>query len=243
MLNFFPLYVDLRGKKCVVIGGGGVAYRKAKALLLSGARVLLVSPAIIPELGTLVAGGEIEYLPEAYQPSHLEKAFLVVSCTGDAAVNRRVARDCFSSNVLVNVADDPALCNFFFPSLVSRGPLSIAICTEGRSPALARLLREKLETLFDAEYGRFVEFLGDVRALVLREVSSPEERREIFKKLADDDFWHLFKSLPPEELEGKVKEILSVVKGEVDVSGPGVTACPAELKARSRNGGRGLSSK
>ncbi len=209
MKNFCPVSLDLRKKKCLIVGGGQVAFRKVKTLLLCQARVLVVSPVISSGLRSLAESGMIEHLSEPYNPSHLEGVFLVVSSTNDEDTNRLVAGDCFSRNILINTVDNPSLCNFFFPSLVDRGLLSIAISTEGKSPALARLLKEKLEEIFDEDYGNFIEFLGNLRPRIMREVPGLQERKSIFRELAGDDFFNLYRTLPAKELEKKVAEIIA----------------------------------
>lgn len=189
-----------------------MALRKVKTLLTCGARVLVVSPFLCQGLQELVEKKELQYAGPDYQSYLLDTALLVVSSTNDRELNRRVSRDCFSRQILVNNVDDPSLCSFFFPSVVSRGPLSIAISTEGKSPAWARMLREQLEEMFSKEYEAFLDFLGEMRSSVLRKIPDPQKRKEVFQQLAGREFYHLFKTLGAEELDQKAAELIEHYK-------------------------------
>jgi len=216
MEHYCPLVIDLRQKKCLLVGGGSVALRKANTLLSCKARLLVVSPELVPGLEKLAAEGRIEHVRGPYDEKYLQGVFLAVSCAGDAAVNRRVAGDCLSRNILVNVADNPSMSSYFFPSLVSRGPLSVAISTEGKSPAFSRLLREKLEGVLDPAYGEFLRLLGELRPRILKEVPDPKKRRALFMEMAGDRFFNLYKTLSPAELERRVQELIDGCKGVED---------------------------
>ncbi len=208
MEQFYPVYLDLRGRKALVVGGGKVAGRKVKRLLNCGAQVVVISPALAPVLQELAAAGKIEYLQHSYDPCHLEGVFLVIGASSDHETNRRVAEDCFSRNIPVNIVDIPPLCSFYVPSLVSRGPLSIAISTAGKSPAFARLLREQLENLYGPIYGEFTDYLGKLRPRILREISDPQQRKALFTELAGETGFNLYKTLPPPERDRKIEEII-----------------------------------
>ncbi len=208
MKDYCPLVLDLRNKKCLVVGGGAVALRKIKTLVSSGARVLVVSPTLCREVQEMVERAELHYAGAAYGVHLLDDVLLVVSSTDNREFNGRVSRDCFARQVLVNNVHDPSLCSFFFPSVVSRGPLSIAISTEGRSPAWARLVREQLEEIFSADCEAFLEFLGKIRPLVLRAVEDPQKRKEVFRQLAGREFYRSFQTLGAEELERKALEFV-----------------------------------
>ncbi|MEW5920894.1 MAG: bifunctional precorrin-2 dehydrogenase/sirohydrochlorin ferrochelatase [Bacillota bacterium] len=209
MEDYCPLLIDLRGRKCLVVGGGRVALRKVRTLLKARARVLLVSPSLHEELEALAATGKIACRREVYYPAHLQGVFLAVGCSDVAAVNRRLAAHCRSRGLLVNIADNPALCNFFFPSVVSRGPLSIAVSTEGKSPALARRLRLALEKEFSAAYADFVRFLGRLRPQILTEVADAKQREALLHELAGEPFFAEFLHLSPEDREKKAQEVIN----------------------------------
>jgi len=211
MEHFYPIFLDLKSKKCLVVGGGKVALRKVKSLLNCGASVTVVSPALTPELQGMAVEEKIEYFKESYNHKHLERVFLVIGATDDQDTNSTIAADCFSRNIMVNIADVPSLCNFIVPSLVSRGPLSIAISTEGKSPAFARLLKEELEQSFSEDHGEFVKFLGELRPFIMEQVPD-SQRKALFLKLAGEEFFKLFKTLPFEQLEQKAREVIDLYR-------------------------------
>ncbi|MHB1100726.1 MAG: precorrin-2 dehydrogenase/sirohydrochlorin ferrochelatase family protein, partial [Burkholderiales bacterium] len=135
-MDFFPIFLNLKGKTCLVVGGGEVAVRKASVLLQSGAKVKVVSPGLCMELRKL----EIEHLPERFSEAHLEGMTLAIAATDDRAVNVAVSEAARKRNIPVNVVDNPDLCSFVMPSILDRSPLIVAFSTGGASPVLARLL-------------------------------------------------------------------------------------------------------
>ncbi len=155
--TYFPVYLDLRGKRCLVVGGGQVARRKVDALVHSGAQVTVVSPASVPMPDGVCV------VPRPFQTDDLAGAMLVIAATNDPAVNVAVFREAESRGIWVNVVDDPPNCSMIFPAVVRRGALCIAISTGGASPTLARQLREQLETEFGPEYGELIELLAALR--------------------------------------------------------------------------------
>jgi len=165
----YPISLNIEGRLCLVAGGGQVAERKTGSLLECGARVRLVSPAITGKLREMADGGVIEYIAGCYSEKHLEGVFLAIGATGSDQVNARVSADCMQRGMLVNVVDDPPLGNFYVPAVVRRGPLVIAVSTDGRSPLLARRIREQLEEMFPGEYGDVVELVGQLREKIISE--------------------------------------------------------------------------
>ena len=142
MSRYYPAYLDLDGRRCVVIGAGEIAERKVTQLLASGADVMLVSPSATPELERLAESGDLRWIKRAYVRGDLAGAVLAVAATDDEAVNRAVHAEAEREKTLLNVVDVPSLCGFIAPSIVERGPVTVAISTAGTSPALARKLRE-----------------------------------------------------------------------------------------------------
>ena len=163
MPHGYPITLCLAGKPCVVVGGGNVATRKVASLLDAGARVRVVAPRVTEELRELAAQGALTCDLREACPGDLAGAFLVISASDDAAANELVARAALESGQLVNVVDQPALCNFFVPATIHRGPVSVAVATNGASPLLARRLRELLEEVVGPEYGELAELLGRLR--------------------------------------------------------------------------------
>lgn len=158
---YYAAYLNLRDRKCVVVGGGAVAERKVRALLECEASVTVISPELSPGLGLLRS--QADFLLRLYQEGDLEGAFLAIAATDDREVNRQVAGEARRKGVLVNVVDDPDYCDFIVPSVVRRGELSVAISTGGRSPALARKVREALEAFLGPEYEELLALLAEAR--------------------------------------------------------------------------------
>ncbi len=170
------LVVD--GRRAVVIGGGAIATRKVQDLLAAGARVTVVAAEPSTAMRALEAERRIEARWRPYQSSDLDGAFLAIAATDDEAVNRQVFEDAGRLNVLVNVVDRPALCTFFVPATVHRGDLTIAIATDGRSPALAGVLRQELERDYGPEYAELVQLMADLRRQMIARGWSGERIRQ-----------------------------------------------------------------
>ncbi len=205
MTVLYPLYLRLNGEKCLVVGGGNVAARKVQSLLESGADVTVVSPELTSKLSELKKQQKITHLEQEYTEDVLEDVFLVICATNIEEVNQQVAQDCFARKILVNVVDDPPKCNFFVPSVVRQGNLSIAISTNGKSPLLARSIREQLEKVFGSEYGEFLEILGQVRLDLLQTERDPEKRRIVLEQIVQSDILKLLKERRYEDIKERVE--------------------------------------
>jgi len=162
-LKYYPVFLDIRDKICVVIGGGEVALRKAERLLDCGAKVLIISPKLTPKLAKLKDRNLISHIAAEYSGNLIDNAALVIGATDDEKTNSRISNDARSKGIPVNIVDDPQKCDFILPSLVQRGDLAIAIGTGGKSPALARHLREELEANYGKEYEILLSILGNLR--------------------------------------------------------------------------------
>jgi len=160
MPDYFPAFLDLRGRRCLVAGGGDVGERKARALLECGAHVIVASPTVTPGLAALAARGYIERRERTFRRSDLRGCALAVAATGERRVDEALAAMARRWHVLVNVVDRPDHCDFILPSVLRRGELQIAVSTGGRSPALAREIRRRLEGLFGPEYAELVRRVG-----------------------------------------------------------------------------------
>ena len=166
---YYPVFLNIRGKRCVVVGGGQVALRKVSALLEHGAKVEVISPALCPELAQLADDGEITALCREYGRGDLKGAFVAIAATDDSETNLKVAEEARLNAVLVNVVDDAKNSNFILPSYVRRGDVTIAVSTAGKSPALARKIRTRLEKDFGDEYASLALLLDEVRTEVRRQ--------------------------------------------------------------------------
>lgn len=207
-MRYFPVFLDLREKTCVVVGGGRVAERKVKNLLEAGARVKVISPKLTEPLARLKTREKIVHYPRAYRPKDLEGAFLTIAATDDRAVNEGVFQKATASSIPVNVVDDPAHSSFIVPSVVKRKDLILAISTSGRSPALARLLRQKLEKEIGPEYGRFLRLLGALRKKVIPQGLGQRRNQKIFRKLVQEDLLSLIKGKKFQDLDRRLTKIL-----------------------------------
>jgi siroheme synthase-like protein len=163
MSDYYPLFLKVRGKRCVVVGGGRVALRKVRALLEHGASIELISPSLCPELNQLAQAEKINIIHRNYEPGDLNSAFLVIAGTGDNEINYQVAVEARKRRIPVNVVDNPEQSDFIVPSYLRRGDLTIAVSTDGSSPALARKIRARLEKYFSEEYASLTNLVKEVR--------------------------------------------------------------------------------
>ncbi|HEX7186288.1 MAG TPA: bifunctional precorrin-2 dehydrogenase/sirohydrochlorin ferrochelatase [Thermoanaerobaculia bacterium] len=209
-MQHYPVYLDLRVRPCVVIGGGSLAEEKVKGLLASGAVVTVVSPGLTPELEELVESSRIVHVPRGYQPGDLEDAFLAIVCDQPLETREAVWKEALRRRVLVNTVDDVARCDFIAPAIVRRGDLSIAISTGGKAPALAVRLRQWLERQLGEEYGRFLALAGTVRTALAERWPDFATRRDLWYRLVDSDVIDLLRKGEDEAAAGRFQEILGV---------------------------------
>jgi precorrin-2 dehydrogenase len=207
-MRYFPVFLDLQDKSCVVVGGGRVAERKVKTLLTAGARVKVISPQLTRPLARLESEERIVHYPRLFRRKDLRNAFLTIAATDDRAVNQRVFQEATKHRIPVNVVDDPAHSSFIVPSLVKKKDLVVAISTSGRSPALARLLRQKLEKEIGHEYARFLRLLGAVRRKMIPLGLGQQRNQKIFRKLVKEDLLSLIKGKKFRELNHRLAKIL-----------------------------------
>lgn len=186
-MDYLPIFCRLDNKPVLLVGGGEVAARKARLLLDAGARLTLVSPALDPELATLAATGEIEWLAGEFAPAQLTGKWLVVAATDRREVNALVYQSANQARIFANVVDDPKRSSFIMPSIIDRSPLMVAISSGGKAPVLARLLREKLEALLPQHLGAVAAFAGGLRDRVKARFASMGERRQFWERLLGAD--------------------------------------------------------
>jgi uroporphyrin-III C-methyltransferase/precorrin-2 dehydrogenase/sirohydrochlorin ferrochelatase len=179
----FPVFLDLAGRRVLLVGGGVVARRKAEALLEAGADVVVGAPALVPELARAVAEGRLAHRAGAFEPDWLDGTWLVIAATDDPAVNAAVAREAEARRLWVNVVDDAPRCSFQVPARVERGPLQVAVSSRGEAPMLARWLREKLETELDPSLGALAEWLGGKREALRARFPDTARRRQVIETL------------------------------------------------------------
>jgi len=173
-MDYLPIFLDVRGKKCLVVGGGEVSFRKATLLVQAGAQVTIVSPEIGAPFANLAG---LTHIAERFKASHLDGYILVVAATDEQATNETVSREAKLRNIPVNVVDNPALCSFIMPSILDRSPIVVAFSSGGASPVLIRMLRGKLETMIPQAYSRLASFSARFRSSVKTSITNPAKRR------------------------------------------------------------------
>jgi precorrin-2 dehydrogenase/sirohydrochlorin ferrochelatase len=188
----YPIFLELCGRRVVIIGGGAVAARKAEAILKAGARLVVVAPHIDNTLRKVCTGTDAELIESRYSKEYLAEATLAIAATDNAKLNSQIYKDCQQLEILCNVVDSPELCDFFVPAVVRRGDLQIAVGTEGNCPAYAGHLRKKLEEMFKEEHGRFLAELEAVRKQVIKEVNGADDRKALLGRLVDDESFEYF---------------------------------------------------
>lgn len=190
-MSYYPAFLDLRGKKAVVVGGGRVAERKVLSLITAGAEITVVSPSLTDRLRQAKSENRLRHLSRNYRKGDLHGSFLAIAATDSEKVNSRVARD---APALVNVADVPSECNFIAPSVVRRGQLAIAISTGGASPALAKTLRKELEKTYGPEFSDYLRFTRQIRARALASIRQKGRREGFLKGLASQNMLDMLRT-------------------------------------------------
>jgi precorrin-2 dehydrogenase/sirohydrochlorin ferrochelatase len=191
-MDLFPIMVRLEAKRCIVVGAGEIAAAKTDTLLGCGAQVTVIAPHATESIQALAREGKLKWTQREFAPEDLEGAFLVVAATNSPAANEEVFRAGTQQGVLCNVVDDPEHCDFFYPAVVRRGALQIAISTSGHSPALAHRLRVELEQQFGPEYEAWVEEVGRRRREIMARDLSDARRRESLEQIASREAYEEF---------------------------------------------------
>ncbi|MDA8126608.1 MAG: bifunctional precorrin-2 dehydrogenase/sirohydrochlorin ferrochelatase [Deltaproteobacteria bacterium] len=209
-MRYYPLFLDISGQRCVVVGGGQVAERKVGRLLDCDAAVEVVGPFLTPKLTALKEEGRIVHRAADYEAELIRGARLVIGATDDEAVNGRISKDARALGIPVNIVDDPARCDFILPSLVERGDLAIAISTGGKSPALAKKLRRELEAVYGPEYGILTTILGELRRKVIDSGGDPDRRRETFAAVVASGILDLIRAKEWKAAAALIEELTGV---------------------------------
>jgi precorrin-2 dehydrogenase/sirohydrochlorin ferrochelatase len=207
-MNYFPIQLDIRDRPCLVVGGGGVGTRKARSLIACGGRVTVVSPTATGELQDLAATGALTLLQREYAGDDLQGMFLVMGATDDEMLNRRIRTDAGRLRILCNIADRPEQCDFILPAVIERGDLVVTVSTSGRSPALAKKLRQDLQAQFGDEYTVFLDLMGAIRKRLLAEAHAPEAHKPIFERLVHSDMLAWIREGRRNDIDRLLAEIL-----------------------------------
>lgn len=210
----YPVFLELGGRRVVIVGGGTVAARKAEPVLKAGARLVVVAEKICDALRGLCSGTKTELIESKYTKDYLAGATLAIAATDNEELNKRIYKDCQELEVLCNVVDSPGLCDFYVPAVVKRGDLQIAIGTEGRSPAYAGHIRKKLENIITEKHGEFLAELEAIREHVIKAVPDPAERKALSGELVDDVSFEYFVEKGPAEWRRKAEETIKSHTGK-----------------------------
>lgn len=209
-MRYYPVYLDLRERPCIIVGGGQVAERKVLALLEAGADITVVSPKLTRKLQDLSLSGKISHRLKKFEDKDLSGEFLVIAATDSIEVNSAIGKLCRKMRVLVNVTAPPEESSFIVPSVVDRGDLLIAISTSGASPALSKKLRQKLEAEYGPEYEIFLRKMITVRNHLMAEVPDESARRAVFEALIGSDVLELLRQDKMHEADHRIAEISGV---------------------------------
>lgn len=222
-MEYLPIFADLKQRPCLIVGGGEVAWRKARMLLKAGAAVRVVAPELNSEFQALVADGQVTHQAHEFAPEQLDGVFLAIAATDSKTVNALVYQSANQRQVLVNVVDDTPRCSFIVPSIVDRSPLIVAISSSGKAPVLARLVREKLEALLPQHLGSMARVAGGFRDRLKQSLGSVTERRKFWERAFNGRFAELIaagqEQQAAEALEQSIHQ--SIPQGEIALIGCG----------------------
>lgn len=207
----YPINLRMANKKCIVVGGGTVACRKVKSLLAAGAEVAVLSPELTVELKEMQQRNQFNYIARPYRKGDLRGFFLVICATDDSAVNEAVAEEAEAAGILANVVDVPELGNFSVPAQVKRGDLLLTVSTGGKSPVLAKRLRQELAKLYGEEYGEYLNLLDKVRRELKQKLATPKEREFFWRETINEDILAMLRQGRIEEAEAMIRHAVSSI--------------------------------
>ena len=218
-MDYFPAFLNLDGKTCLLVGGGSVAARKARLLRNAGARVTIVSPEITSDLVSLVADGGAEHIRRRFRDSDVDGHWLVVSATGDAAVERHVAKAAENRGVFCNAVDDKDSCSFITPAIVDRSPIVVAVSSGGSAPVLARRIRSQIETLLPARLGDLAWLAGRWRRRVAHALQDFKLRLRFWEQVFDGQVEQLVVDGRIDAAEQAIEELLALAGSTTNSDG------------------------
>src|SRR5690606_25875683 len=208
-MEYFPIFLDLKNRLCLLVGGGEIATRKGRLLSKAGARLRIVAPEISAELRELAAQNNGELFEREYQTSDLNDCVIAIAATDNEALNETISREAQLKNLPVNVVDSPALCTYITPAIIDRSPLVIAVSSGGEAPVLARLIRAKLETLIPSNYGRLAKLASHWRDRVKARFVDGDSRRRFWEKILQGPAAEL-------TLNGQTEAAEKIIATEID---------------------------
>lgn len=206
---YYPIFLNLKNKSVVIIGGGKVAERKVVTLLKTGADLTVISPELTKKIEREKLKGRIKHIRRQYRKGDLKNAFLVIAATDSPNVNEQVSKD---ATCLVNVVDTPHLCNFIVPSVIKRNPLTIAVSTSGISPALSRSIRKELEKMYGSEFSEYLKLLRRIRTEAMRVIKDNRKRGEFLKAIASKKIIEMLREKGFREAQRLAEDLLRKAK-------------------------------
>ena len=210
-MKYFPFFMELSKQPVLLVGGGEVAERKLDLLLKANAKLTIVSPEFTDYIAELINDNQnITAITSDYKKEHMKNSFaFVIAATNDESLNEQIAKQANSQGVLVNVVDKPDICDFIFPSILERGPITVAVSTGGSSPVLARLLRTKLETMIPGAYGRLAKIISENRIPVRKKLINSKSNRIFWEEMLNGKFAELV-------LSGQDDEAIKYLNTEIE---------------------------
>lgn len=209
-LRHYPISLKLENKQVVIIGGGKIAERKLHKLIETGAEITIVSPEITDTINSLASAGKISWKEKQFSSDDILDAFLIVAATDSKEVNKAVY-EASRSEQLINVVDNPSLCNYIVPSTIRRGSLEISVSTGGASPALAKKIINQLSTQFDESYEHYLDFLAEARIFIQSNIAEPSIRHDLHRKLLDPVYYELTRDKDFLKRQQRLEELVQTV--------------------------------
>ncbi|NLT96071.1 MAG: bifunctional precorrin-2 dehydrogenase/sirohydrochlorin ferrochelatase [Clostridia bacterium] len=204
----YPVSLNISQKRCLVVGGGKVALRKIGTLLEAGGEVLVISRKVLPEIKKLVDEEKIKWVSQEINYELLKNCFLVIAATNNRDINRQIAEFCQRNSILVNVVDSLEESSFIVNSYLKQGDLTIAVSTNGKSPALAKKIKSDLSKLFGPEYGLLLEILAEARELAKVHITDESKRNQFFREIVTSDILEFIQERGLDEARERVKTCL-----------------------------------
>ena len=202
----YPIFLKLEGKTCKVIGGGEIGTQKVKSLLDAKADVTVISPSVTQELRDLAEQCLIKIISRKYEPTDLDNCFLLFVATDDKELNHRIFTDANDKNIICNVVDDPPNCDFYVPAIYTKGDLKIAVSTNGKSPYMARKIKEDLAQFYGEGFEVFLALLGDIREELKLKIDTEEERKALVLKICNNCTPDMLRLKSRDEIKQEIKK-------------------------------------
>ncbi|TYQ18071.1 UNVERIFIED_CONTAM: precorrin-2 dehydrogenase/sirohydrochlorin ferrochelatase [Acetivibrio alkalicellulosi] len=184
-MPYFPFFINIKGKCCLVVGGGEVATRKVKALIEFGPQIKVISPEAKQYIIELSKEEKLNYIKRKYQEDDLEDVFIVIAATNDKKINEKIYKQAIEKNIFVNVVDMPDMCNFYFPAIVRRDEMVVGISTSGSYPALAKKTRLKIDKMLDDKSFEYFNLLKEYRKKAINEIKNEDKRKTLLNDILD----------------------------------------------------------